>query len=116
MVAFGKSLKHFRYRPNLSSEGVIEKAILRDSHILLMNTSLRIAIREDSSWLQQVTRDSRMGRKYESCSVFLEGDFHQSLHVNGWSEEKKASFSIPLATRLRCQWFCVVEAPAHDMD
>lgn len=106
MEAFGKILNEFRYRPNLRSAGVTEQAILRESHILLMKTPLHIATREDractsSSWLQQVTCDSRMGRKYESCSLFLEGDFHQSLHVNGWSEEKKSfifdSISDPVA-------------------
>lgn len=50
---------------------------------------------------QRVTHDSRGGRKYQSCSLFLFEDVNQSLHVSGSSKERKSfifdSISDPCA-------------------
>jgi hypothetical protein len=103
---------HFRYRPNLRSEGVIEKAILRDLPILFMNTQ-----RGQSMHFQRQASTSHSWQSYgkKARKLFsVSGGGFSSITPRQWMEWREKSFifdsisdPVALSVVLCCEGTCI---------
>lgn len=99
--------------------GKVDKSILSYSTIFSRAIACHISISKDSAYFSArdineslITAVEEESTKAVRC-FWLRTLINHSTSVDRVKREK-ASFSIPLATHVWCQWSCIFEAPANN--